>query len=98
MKAAASLEEAVRLDPRHDRAWYNLGLAQAALGRAEQAVESLVRAEQANARDPRIPYARATVLAQQGRVTEAREAVIRALELQPDYAPALELRRALAGR
>lgn len=61
-------------------------------------METLVRAEQVNGRDPRIPYARATVLAQLGRMEEAREAVARALQIQPgDRPPAVELRGQLSG-
>ena len=55
----------------------------------------LSRAESLSSRDARIPYARATILAQLGRVAEARAAARRAQDLQPsDPAPA-ELLRAL---
>lgn len=52
-EAMAAFREAVRLDPRLDRAWYGLGMALAALGRHREAVEPL---EQAAALEPRNPY------------------------------------------
>jgi tetratricopeptide (TPR) repeat protein len=91
----AALEAAIKLDPRHARAWYNLGLAQNELGQSSAALESLLRAESIELEDPRIPYARATILARLARRPEARAAVRRALELQPGYADAQELLEAL---
>lgn len=90
-----ALEEAVRLAPRHARALYNLGLAYHARGEAERALQTLNRAEAAAPGDQGVPYAQATILAQLGRKTEARAAVERALEIQPDFAQARELLRQL---
>jgi len=87
-KTTAALERAVALEPRHARAWYNLGLARSAAQDWERALEALLRAESVDERDPRIPYARATVLAQMGRMDDARSAAARALEIRPDYAAA----------
>lgn len=87
----AALEEAVRLDPRHDRAWYNLGLARHALGRGEAALEALRQAEHLNSADPRIPRARAVLLAQMGRLTEAREVIEQVLGRWPGDAEARDL-------
>lgn len=95
-EARAALEEAVKLDPKFAQAWYNLGLAHSALNKSELALESLVRAESLDARSPQIPYARATILARLGRVSEARTAAQRALELRPDFPEAKELLQALA--
>jgi tetratricopeptide (TPR) repeat protein len=95
VQARAALAEAVRLDPAFARAWYNLGLAQSALNEAGPALESLIRAETLEARDPMIPYARATILARLGRVNEARVAAQRALELDRNFADAQQLLRAL---
>lgn len=89
--AAAALEQAVLLDPQHARAWYNLGLARHKLGRPDSAIEALVRAESVAASDPSVPYARATILAQLGRTQEARQAARRAVEIRPDFSPALDL-------
>lgn len=84
------LEQAIRLDPRHARAWYNLGLARAAQNDSANALEALGRAESLSPDDPGIPYARATILAQLGRISEARAAANRALEIQPGFVPARE--------
>ena len=89
--ATSALGEAVRLDPKHASAWYNLGLAQHAAGNAEAALQSLMRGESANPSDPRIPYARATILLQLDRRPEALDAARRSLEIRPDFAPARQL-------
>jgi tetratricopeptide (TPR) repeat protein len=94
-EARAALEEAVKLDPKFAQAWYNLGLAYSAQNKSELALQSLVRAESLDARSPQIPYARATILARLGRVSEARAAAQRALELQPGFAEAKQLMQAL---
>jgi tetratricopeptide (TPR) repeat protein len=93
--ALASLKHATELDPQLSQAWYNLGLAYAATGDDAASLESLTRAESLDSRSPQIPYARATVLARLGRVSEARAAAARALELRPRYAEAVQLLRAL---
>ena len=91
-RAIAALEEAVRLDPRHVRAQYNLGLAYHASGRSSEALDALSRAESADTvRDPGIPYARATILAQLSRHQEAADAARRALDLREDFQPARQL-------
>jgi tetratricopeptide (TPR) repeat protein len=90
-RVVTALEAAVKQDPRHARAWYNLGLARSGRGDAPGALEALLRAEAADPRDPRAPYARATVLAQLGRLEEARAAARRALELAPDFTAARTL-------
>jgi Flp pilus assembly protein TadD len=81
----------VRLNPRHADAWRNLGLALAAKEDLTGALDALARAESIDPNDPRIPYARATVLARLGRAADARAAASRALELRPDYSEAREL-------
>jgi predicted CXXCH cytochrome family protein len=94
--AIAELREAVRLNPRYADAWRNLGLALAAQNDLNAASDALTRAETADPADPRIPYARATVLARLGRAGEARAAAERALSLRADYAEAQELLRSLS--
>jgi Flp pilus assembly protein TadD len=89
------LQLAVQCDPRHARAWYNLGLARNGAGDTEGAIEALLRAEVAEPNDAHIPYARATILARTGRVSEARTATRRALELQPNNSDAAGLLRQL---
>ena len=90
------LQRAVALDPRHARAWYNLGLAQHAAGNSAGALISLQRGENSALDDPRLPYARATILAQLGRTAEARTAARRALAIQPDFPAAQQLLQTLA--
>jgi tetratricopeptide (TPR) repeat protein len=94
--AIAQLQEATRLNPRYADAWRNLGLARAAQDDLPGALDALARAEGLEPGDPRLPYARATVLARLRRAAEARTAALRALELRPDYSEALELLDRLA--
>jgi Flp pilus assembly protein TadD len=93
--AKAALAEAVKLDPRFARAWYNLGLAQNAAGETDAAIEALLQAESLDPGSPLPPYARATVLARIGRTAEARAALRRALELQPNFSEAKDLLQSL---
>ena len=92
----ASLREAVRLDPGFGRAWYNLGLALNSAGRTDEALGALLKGESAAPQDPGIPYARATILARLGRRLEAVQAVDRALQIEPRFSPARELRTLLS--
>lgn len=94
--AAEHLAAAARLEPRHAATWYNLGLAQNSLGQPDSAIESLSHAETADSEDPRIPYARATILARAGRNKEAINAVRRALEINPSFTEAAELFQTLS--
>jgi tetratricopeptide (TPR) repeat protein len=84
-KTIEQFKLAVQIDPHHARAWYNLGLAQNTVNQPDAAIESLLRAEAADSNDPRIPYARATILARLDQPTQARAAAGRALEIQPGY-------------
>lgn len=93
-----TLQEAVRLDPSLARAWYNLGLARNGQKDVAGALEALQHGETADPRDPGIPYARATILAQQGRRQEAIAALDRALSIAPGYGEAFQLRAALMQR
>ncbi|MEW6304117.1 MAG: tetratricopeptide repeat protein [Verrucomicrobiota bacterium] len=95
-RATATLEETVRINPAHSQAWYNLGLAYSSLNQPAQALDALARAEALDTRSPRIPYARATVLARLGRTTEARAAAQRALAIHSGYADAAALLEALS--
>ena len=94
-KTIATLQTAVELDSGLAPAWYNLGLALNSVGRAAAGLAALSRAEVLSPQDPRIPYARATILAGLGKTDEARQAVERALQIQPGYAPAQDLLRSL---
>jgi len=97
-RVLSELELAVKCDARHVRAWYNLGLARNGRGNTTGALEALLRAESVDAADPRIPYARATILAQTGQFAEARKAARRALEIEPNFREAATLLRQLDGR
>ena len=90
-KTLEALGKAVRLDPRHARAWFNLGLARNSAGQGESALEALLRAEALASTNPQIPYARATILAAQGQTKEAKRAAERALGISPGYPDALKL-------
>jgi Flp pilus assembly protein TadD len=92
------LEQAVKLNPQFARAWYNLGLARSAQGDAVGAITALLRAESADPTDPRIPYARATVLARMGNLREARVAARHALELDHNFTAAADLLQQLGGQ
>jgi tetratricopeptide (TPR) repeat protein len=91
----AELEHAVKLEPRHARAGYNLGLARHAAGNSLGAIQALLTAESAAPQDAQIPYARATIHAQLGQRSEARQAAARALELNPQFTAAATLLRQL---
>ena len=95
-KAVEVLEETVKMDPKHTRAWYNLGLVHDSLGSTSDALAALAHAETLAPDDPQIPYASASILARVGRVPEARTAANRALDIQRDFKPALEMIRRLS--
>jgi tetratricopeptide (TPR) repeat protein len=61
------------------------------LGQLNEALKTLGRAEAAVPDDPHIPYVRAMILVRNGRNDEARAAANRALKIQPDFQPAMEL-------
>ena len=86
--AEFALRETVRRNPRHDRAWYNLGLLLAQTARAPEAIDALRHAEQLAPNIADYPYARATVQWQQGDRAGALAAAQRALEIDPSHAAA----------
>lgn len=91
----AGAENALRLtvarDPSRDRAWYNLGLLLAAANRLPEAIAALAEAEKISPASPDYPYAAATVYLRAGDRPAARAAAIRALNANPNYAPAERL-------
>jgi tetratricopeptide (TPR) repeat protein len=93
-KVIPTLRNAVQLDPSLSSAWYNLGLAFSSEGNVSEALNALAHAESLTS-EPRVPYARATILARSGRIAEAKAAASKALQLQPDFKPARELLGAL---
>ncbi|MCX7872060.1 MAG: tetratricopeptide repeat protein [Verrucomicrobiae bacterium] len=90
-KTIRTLEETVKLDPEFSRAWYNLGLAYNSAGRQQDALSALNRAEVLNEYSAEIPYARATILFNLNKYDEAKQAVLRALKINPNYADAINL-------
>jgi Flp pilus assembly protein TadD len=90
-KTIAALEQTVKIDPHHARAWYNLGLARNAKGDAVGAIDALKHGEQANPEDGGIPYARATIHARLRQLDEAREAAMKAVQLDPSNQDAIQL-------
>jgi Flp pilus assembly protein TadD len=84
-RVISELETAVKLNTQSARAWYNLGLARNAPGNTAGALLALQTAAGADPHDAQIPYARAAILAQLGRVDEARVAARQALELNPRF-------------
>ncbi len=94
----AAMREAVKNDPSFGRAWYNLGLALDHQNKDGEALEAYLRGESAAPLDAAIPYARATMLAQQGKREEALAAAQKALGLRPDFTQARELVQMLTRR
>jgi serine/threonine-protein kinase len=94
-EAAQAFEKAVELSPHDYLYWRNLGDAyrwipgeEANARRAfERAIDMTTDAIRVNPSDARAYTSRATSLAKLGRQREARAAIIRALELEPRYAP-----------
>ena len=82
------LRLSVQRDPTLDRAWYNLGLLIAQKGEVSAALAALATAEKLNPNTPDYPYAAATLHARKDNREAARAAAIRALTIDPNYAPA----------
>ncbi|MFM2006337.1 MAG: hypothetical protein RLZZ09_1992, partial [Pseudomonadota bacterium] len=93
--ALEALRDAVKLNPRHPRAGYNLGLLLSEMGRLEDAVSALKSASAAIPQDPSIPYALATILLRLGKQAEARAAVDQALKADPTHVDSLQLKARL---
>ena len=89
--AEIALREATRRDARFDRAWYNLGLLLAQVDRREEAAGALQIAEALAPHIADYPYARATLLLQQGDHAGAVAALRRALAIDPNHHPARAL-------
>lgn len=96
-KTEAMFRESVRRDPTRSRSWYNLGLLLNQTKRVEEALQVLATAEAAAPTDADIPYAVATILAQQGRRGDAEAAARRALKANPSHGLSRELLLQLSG-
>ncbi|QYM78546.1 hypothetical protein K0B96_14770 [Horticoccus luteus] len=91
----ASFREAVRRDPKFDRAWYNLGLLLAQTNRLPAASQALVTATELVPASAEYHYALATVLWQLHDREAARAEAETTLTLQPGHSAAAALLRAL---
>jgi predicted CXXCH cytochrome family protein len=96
-QAAEQLEWATKLAPREVMYAYKLGLAYDKLNRFEEAVATIAGAEGLDPSNPEMPYARATILLKLGRRSEARAAAQKALQADPNYAPAREVLQVTGG-
>jgi serine/threonine protein kinase/tetratricopeptide (TPR) repeat protein len=93
-EAARALEEAVKLEPNHFSHWRNLGDAYRWIAGQEanarrayrRTIELCDEQIEVNPSEARAHMARATALAKLGRQSEARASILRALELEPQYA------------
>lgn len=89
--AELALRETLRRNAAFDRAWYNLGLLLAQTGRGAEAIQALETAERAAPAVADYPYARATILWQQGDRNAARAAAEKALRINPAHPAARQL-------
>ena len=85
------LRETIRRNSAFDRAWYNLGLLLAQTGRSAEAVQALQTAERTAPGVADYPYARATILWQQGDRAGAKAAAELALRINPAHPGARQL-------
>jgi tetratricopeptide (TPR) repeat protein len=96
--AIVQCERAIRIDPELGNAYNDLAVYTAELGRLHEALHWLDKAIAAKKYDCRnYPYYhRGRILEQLGRFTEARDAFMTSLEIEPDWEPArVALRRVL---
>ena len=96
LEAEKALRTAVERNPRSDRGWYNLGLLLSQSGRVDEAIGALGKAEGLAPSQPDYPYALATVLLSKGQAEAAIAEDRRALQIDPNYAPAREFLRQVA--
>jgi len=89
--ALACYRQAVALDPGLADAWYNLGWLLKAAGRFEEALEAYAQALQAGVSGPEEVHLNRAVIWSDHlrRDQDARRELERALEIAPDFAPAL---------
>jgi len=92
------LRAAVARDASQARFWYNLSVAESKTGGVQQALDAIARAEQLSPGDASYPYTRATIHMESGRVDLAQQALNRCLEIDPNYARALEMLQAMPNR
>lgn len=85
LKAAmADAEQAARLDPEDDSAWYALGVVCVAAGNLQKAVDHLTRAIELDPHDPRYYQARGDIRLKRQQYVSAIDDFTKAIELKPD--------------
>ena len=94
-EALTHLKKATAWDPLSPPFLCQQAEVQDQLGQLIEALKTLDHAASAVSDDPHIPYVRAMILAHNGHYDEARAAANRALVIQPDFQPAMELLRKL---
>ena len=89
-QAIAAFRPALKISPRHRRAYYNLGVVLAGRYEFKSAAAALVQAVEI---DPAYPLARlelANVFIHEGRLDEAEVSLLEGLRLKPDFADAYD--------
>lgn len=94
-EALTHLKKATAWDPISPPFLCKQAQVQDELRQLDEALKTLDRAESAIPDDPHIPYVRAMILKRNGRDPEAKAAVNRALKIQQNFQPAIELRQRL---
>jgi tetratricopeptide (TPR) repeat protein len=90
-EALVHLKKATAWDPISPPFLCTQAQVQDQLGQLPEALKTLDQAEAAVPDDPHIPYVRAVILKRNGRNDEAKTAVTRALKVQADFQPAIQL-------
>jgi tetratricopeptide (TPR) repeat protein len=81
--ALASYQEAIRLDPQHAKALYNLAMAYQALGRPAEAIDAYRRSLRIDPGDPEVHVNLGNALAAQGKLDQALQHYAEALRIEP---------------
>jgi len=87
-QAFKEYHKAIELDPRHQDAWYNLGIVCHSLGKPEQAITAYDRALSINPGDAEALHNKAIVLHEQQNLVAAIAGFQAAIQTRPDYAAA----------
>jgi len=95
VEALKHLEKATAWDPISPPFLCAQAQVQDQLGQLSEALKTLDYAEAVMPDDPHIPYVRALILKRNGRNDEAKVALERALKIQPQFQPAVELKEQL---
>ncbi len=94
-KTEKLLRKVLTLNPRHTRAWYNLGLLLAGQNKLNEAINAILKAEHLDPRNPDYPYARATLHLRKGEKMQAFEACRTVLGIDRNHRSAIQLLRTI---